>query len=369
MSAIDKDIEQIRAQGEVNFTAALIEAARKSGRSPISLCMDFNKFRRGRAKLKFSEYVMYELYDTDKYTEDERQRFISSYRHWPIVNQCNDVSGWSISEDKVFSAAILEHAGLPVPQTLGIYSQSPRHFGAFEKISGKDALIAFLNKYADREIFAKDMDGMWSAGAFRITGCDDTHVMIAGQDPVTYDALLQDILADRNYIFQTCLQGHSFFDGLTSGIATVRFLNLLHDDVLKTPYAVLKLPMGGNVADNFWRAGNALCLIDVDTGQILSIVTKDAGQISRHTALPDSDRALVGETLPDWQELRDANAKTALLHSHNRFGSTDMAITQDGPVVVEVNNGCAFELIQIATGKGLLSDDMLAFFKNCQVKF
>ena len=56
------------------------------------------------------------------------------------------------------------------------------------------------------------------------------------------------------------------------------------------------------------------------------------------------------------------NAKVALMHASNRFASTDMALTADGPVVVEVNNGCAFELIQIATDQGLLTDGMLAFF-------
>ena len=41
-----------------------------------------------------------------------------------------------------------------------------------------------------------------------------------------------------------------------------------------------------------------------------------------------------------------------------------MALTEDGPVVVEVNNGCAFELVQIATGKGFLTDEILNFFEE-----
>ena len=77
---------------------------------------------------------------------------------------------------------------------------------------------------------------------------------------------------------------------------------------------------------------------------------------------------IIGETLPDWEALREVNAKAALMHAPNRFASTDMALTKAGPVVVEVNNGCAFELIQIATGEGLLTDDMLAFFQKCGAK-
>ncbi|WP_149776211.1 ATP-grasp domain-containing protein [Ruegeria intermedia] len=85
-------------------------------------------------------------------------------------------------------------------------------------------------------------------------------------------------------------------------------------------------------------------------------------------ALPDSDRKLVGETLPLWGELRELNRKIAFLHAANHFGSTDIALTDDGPVAVEVNNGCAFELMQIATGRGFLDSRMRAFFSKHNVK-
>ena len=68
--------------------------------------------------------------------------------------------------------------------------------------------------------------------------------------------------------------------------------------------------------------------------------------------------------MPHWDSLRKLNAEVALLHAENHFGSTDIAITKDGPVVVEVNNGCAFELMQIGTGRGFLDEQMLAFFRK-----
>ncbi|MWD27909.1 hypothetical protein E0K89_010530 [Aquicoccus sp. SCR17] len=72
--------------------------------------------------------------------------------------------------------------------------------------------------------------------------------------------------------------------------------------------------------------------------------------------------------LPHWGSRRALNEKVALIHAPNRYGSTDIALTEDGPVVVEVNNGCAFELMQLATGKGFLTDDILGFFHGCGVK-
>tara|TARA_B110000908_G_C10187114_1_gene418529 strand:- start:179 stop:574 length:396 start_codon:yes stop_codon:yes gene_type:complete len=130
----------------------------------------------------------------------------------------------------------------------------------------------------------------------------------------------------------------------------------------------MKLPQQGNVADNFWRSGNVLCDLDIDTGEIRNIVTAQDGKRITHDALPDSARQLIGEKLPHWGALKELNEKVALLHSANRYGSTDIALTQDGPVVVEVNNGCAFELIQIAKGEGLLTTQMSDFFRDCGAK-
>ena len=127
---------------------------------------------------------------------------------------------------------------------------------------------------------------------------------------------------------------------------------MVDENGLTVPHAVLKLPSSGNVADNFWRAGNLICELDPDNGRILGVVDRKDGELVRLDALPNSDRKLVGECLPDWDALRKVNEKVALMHSENHFGSTDISLTVDGPVVVEVNNGCAFELIQIATGKG-----------------
>jgi len=119
------------------------------------------------------------------------------------------------------------------------------------------------------------------------------------------------------------------------------------------------------VADNFWRPGNLLCQLDVDTGTILNIVDKQDGTRVEYDRLPGSSRQLTGEQLPMWSDLQSLNKKVALLHGANRYGSTDIALTKNGPVIVEVNTGCAFEIMQMARGKGLLNDVMLDFFHEC----
>ena len=368
MSAQDDDMAQIKGGDDANVLAQFAKAAKSVGASPVSLGLDFRKLSKGRGKLTMAEYLRYGLYDRKNWTDDARSRFVSSAQHWPIVDNCIDRKWWAVTEDKWVSSILLEQNGLPVPKTLAIFDKGPRLYPATERLSDAAGMEAFLKSCSGFPIFAKAVAGVGSAGALKITGCTDTQVEIAGRDPVSFATLTDDLLGAHAYIIQDCLTPHAFFDGLTDAVATVRCLNIIDDDGLRVPHTVLKLPSAGNSADNFWRNGNMLCDVNPETGEILSLVQNDGGALKRLDAHPADGRSVVGETLPHWEAMREVNAKVALMHASNRFASTDMALTADGPVVVEVNNGCAFELIQIATNQGLLTDDMLAFFAKNGVK-
>ena len=310
---------------------------------------------------------MYKLYDREKWTDDARSRFISAHIHWPTIHPCNDQQWWAITEDKWVSSSLLSAHGIPQPRNVAVFDRSQRIYPDVPKLVDEDSVKNFLTQTKDYPLFAKNIRGIWSAGSFRISGCTETHVMVDGREPVTFDTFVSDILGDCSYLIQECVTPHSFFDGIVDAVATVRCVNLMTDDGLSVPFTLLKLPMGANVADNFWRPGNLLCQLDPATGEVLNIVSNRSGALTYHDSLPGHDRALIGEHLPHWEALRELNAMVAMMHAPNRYGSTDIALTEDGPVVIEVNNSCAFELVQIATGEGFLTDEILAFFKSCGV--
>lgn len=368
MTAIAEDIKEIESRQSADVNKGLVAIAKETGRSPFSIGMDFWKLSRGRGKLKFYEYMMYELYDRDRWAEGERERFISAHIHWPTILPLNDRNWWAVTEDKWLSSLVLAQSGVPTPTTLAVFDNSHRVFPDVQGLKTAEDLKRFFTSDLRYPVFAKSMTGMWSAGAVRIQGATDTHVQIDGKGSVTFEDLAKDIFGDESYLIQECLTPHAFFDGITDATATVRCLNLIGEDGLSVPFALLKLPIGTNIADNFWRNGNVLCGLDPATGEITSIVEKRDGKLHRPDALPVSGRDVIGTTLPHWDALKAVNEKTALIHAKNRFGSTDIAITENGPVVVEVNNGCAFELIQITTGKGFLTDEVQAFFASCGVK-
>ncbi|WP_168174880.1 sugar-transfer associated ATP-grasp domain-containing protein [Thioclava sp. JM3] len=85
--------------------------------------------------------------------------------------------------------------------------------------------------------------------------------------------------------------------------------------------------------------------------------------------LYDDRPGLMGMELPFWKELLEINERAARSFAPVRYQSTDIAITADGPVVVEINAGGGFDLPQYSNGRGMLTPEVRAFFESCGVKF
>ena len=46
----------------------------------------------------------------------------------------------------------------------------------------------------------------------------------------------------------------------------------------------------------------------------------------------------------------------------------DVAITPAGPMLIEINTGDGFDLPQLASGRGFLTDEVQEFFSECGVR-
>jgi hypothetical protein len=60
--------------------------------------------------------------------------------------------------------------------------------------------------------------------------------------------------------------------------------------------------------------------------------------------------------------VRDLHERAVRLFGAIAYQSTDIAITPDGPVLVELNYAGSFDVLQNGTGKGLLQPEVRDFF-------
>ncbi|UWR22213.1 sugar-transfer associated ATP-grasp domain-containing protein [Sulfitobacter sp. S190] len=363
ISAADLDKSSYYAARDNDHKDLLIYAARESGRSPLQIQRDFGQISKSHSRLNMVEYIRNGLFRTDAHSDADRAAYISNDLHWPMAHACNDQSWSGAAEDKVLATMLMEAGGVPVPGIVGVIDRSARSYPSIDKITTADALRDLVLAHADSGIFGKILGGMVSFGVFHVTDADQTHITCAGHAPMRYEAFMSDFVGDNPYVLQRTLRNHEGFAAYAGALATVRMINLVTDDGIHCPQAVIKLPQGDNIADAFWRPGNLACDVDVETGVIRTVAERGKFEVTFHEDHPQV-AGLMGLTLPHWDTLREINAKAASLFAPIAYQSTDIAITPDGPMIVELNYGGGFDLPQYASGRGMLTPQVRAFFES-----
>ena len=368
ISAAELDQQNYLAARDNDTVQLLAHAARSSGRSAFQVQRDFRQMAKSPSKLNLVEFVRFGLQHSDRFTDDQRSAYISNDLHWPIAHACCH-QGWnSVAEDKVLAETMMKAADIPVPETVAVIDRSPRLYPGLQKIDNASSLREVVLNNLDSGLFGKITEGMVSFGTFRIENADEHQITCAGRDPVDYETFLTDVVGSNAYVVQKVLHNHSALSNYASALATVRMVNLVTDDGVYCPVAIIKLPQGDNIADAFWRPGNIACEIDVDTGQIKTVTRRGEMDVEYLQDHPETE-GLMGLQLPHWEQLKEINARAARVFAPLRYQSTDIAISEDGPVMVELNYGGGFDLPQYASGRGMLTPKVRIFFESCGYDF
>lgn len=107
--------------------------------------------------------------------------------------------------------------------------------------------------------------------------------------------------------------------------------------------AVVRIGIGGNVVDNAC-AGGMFAQVEVETGIIVTkAVTYSGKEFYKH---PDTGIMLLGFEIPLWDKCIELVKEAAEILPNIPITGFDIAITPDGPVLVEVNDEPGFHLLQ-----------------------
>ena len=362
--------ERVYSQRYLSAMEYLRHANRMSGRSPVSLAMEFLKLQRGPGRMTLREYVQIGLYDP-ALTDEERRRFITDTVHWPITQQCCDMTWQATTEDTWLCTRLLEGTAAPMPRILAVIDRSSRAYPGTRTLRTpaeiRDVTLAHVRD--GTAIFGKENRGVAGFGTFLVEEADRDRLHLEGEGWFSYEHFLERLAGDTVYLLQPVVRNHPFFDRYTERLATIRVgLMVTGADHPDIPYTVLKIPAKGNTTDHFWREGNLACEVDPKTGTILRARTKDHLGTTDCTELPETGVRIVGETLPHWGEVLALSRAGAQIFAPVRYQSMDVAITPEGPMLIEINTGGAFDLPQLASGRGLLTDEVQAFFAACSVR-
>lgn len=169
------------------------------------------------------------------------------------------------------------------------------------------------------------------------------------------ELLISRLKETGNDFVEEFVQQHKQLNALSpSGLNTIRIITQLNrDDEVEILGARLRITINSSI-DNL-AAGNIAASIDESTGLVdgpgvYSDITKQ--DVLRH---PVTDVEIVGFQIPFWSESMKLVKDAALLHKENRSIGWDVAITNNGPELIEGNHDWCKLLWQLPVKKGLKS--------------
>ena len=132
-------------------------------------------------------------------------------------------------------------------------------------------------------------------------------------------------------------------------LQTIRVPTLVVGDNVEVFHPVLRIGIGDSVVDNA-SSGGIICPVDVATGICYKEGVDERG--NRYIHHPDTNAVLPGFQIPQWGEAIKLAKKLAHIVKGNHYVGWDLALTDDGWVMVEGNPRGQF-IMQVATQQGV----------------
>ena len=130
---------------------------------------------------------------------------------------------------------------------------------------------------------------------------------------------------------------------------TIRIMTFNNNGNPEILWAGLRIGNGINSVDNF-HAGGMATEIDLDTGKLkMPALDKSLNEFTHH---PTTNVKIEGFKIPYFEEVKEMVLEASLESDKILLVGWDVAITDEGPLVIEGNRRPGFDVVQVAGRRG-----------------
>jgi hypothetical protein len=268
----------------------------------------------------------------------------------------------AIADDKaLFHVHCREH-GLPtIPIVCLMAPDTVRAYPGLVRVTTRDLWHAAMAG-APTAMFVKPLGGAhgWRAFPVERSGSEVSFEGRTGTLDDLYDDLLAGLDEERAWIVQARARDHARLARLSgsSALSTVRVLTCLDAGTPRLLYAVLKIPVGASTTDN-WQAsasGNCIAAVDVERGTLERArrsTRRDWPALEDRSEHPVTGERIEGFALPGWEALVDVVLRAQASLPGLRSCGWDVALTDEGPLLVEANVRYGMSIMQVSHRRGM----------------
>ena len=251
-----------------------------------------------------------------------------------------------ILRDKSLFGITAEAFGINSPHVVGLITNGIDLY-LFDKHTHISLIDYFHHTKCD--LFLKVVDGECADGVFHIIS-DTINITSAGKN-LSIEEYVDRLNTDTRYILQERIpEQHMVIASIhPMAINTVRLVTVIDPITHKpTPFsAVLRVGCGNSEVDN-WAAGGLSIGINIETGELSKYGFYKPGYGTKVSQHPNSGVVFEGLKVPFLQDaILQAQKFHSLLKGIHSIG-WDIAITTNGPCIIEGNDNWEISLMQIS---------------------
>ena len=314
----------------------------RSGASRSQIVRDMVRlyFRRGLGPLAYIEQALWrpQLNDGDKL------RALTCREYELRIAQLNPPGFHCVSGHKAIEAALLRQAGIPVPEYLGYLHEREGVGVAGERLTTLEQLTSYLQGLAPLKVCFKlslgqQGKGFAAAEVQVVDGVPMARDLSPGALAVPLADFARERLADglgEGYLLQRYLEQHPVLARFNpASVNTLRIWVVQGEAEVRIRGAVLRIGRAGSLTDNT-SGGGLRSVVDLDSGRLgpAGYASLFSEEFTHH---PDSGVLIEGVQLPYWQECVELARETLRVLPRLTFTGMDIAIGEQGPVVIETN--------------------------------
>lgn len=271
----------------------------------------------------------------------EKTKHWNAHRYLRYIHRINDPRYYKVSQNKLVEKGLLSILNIPTTRLLGLFHSRSGQSIDGRRLTNAEELECLLTSFSRNNLFFKPAEGDSGRDVFAVQWIRDRECAVL-RDLSSGKILSIDLLVKRlesavdGYVIEEIIEQHPLLSAFNpSSVNTLRVWVLNKEGDIQVAGAFLRIGRAGSLVDNT-AVGGLACPIDLQTGAIVNALdlTLYRNEYNFH---PDTGVELVTKCIPYWNDCKVLACNALRVLPGANFIGIDLAITKEGPLVVEYN--------------------------------
>lgn len=278
--------------------------------------------------------------------DEELINYVPTYYHHKSLERKHSNIDTIKYGNKLIQSYLFNELDIPSPNVIGIYKKNKCVDLNNNPISLYDVINSYLINDKNK-IFFKPVNGNGGSGIFVLKY--NTGVYFLNGKEFNIDTIDDIFLKNETYIIQeNIIQTNQMMEINASSVNTLRVVVQNDNNEMKIKTCIIRMGRSGKEVDNSAQGGVSV-KVDIENGHVAEYATAEHGGYLIHEH-PDSKKKFIGIVLNNWIEIKEKIETIANKLIDFNDIALDIALTDNGPILLEFNFRYGIEHQQCVLG-------------------